>query len=276
MLINQHEFKLHDKLFDRISIEKFVISHKLLFNGYFEAPLSDIYQDYWEYAKTNNIVGQSLSKNLNTYFNLRLFRDFDAYCYNIKEIDIYELNKAIQIEFNDYKNLNKYSSLKGFKENNKCYKLLLSTIKKIKDGSNDMKQIDDNDDLKIYIDTKTSLINLYSSKLNLIEISEYANFIYNEISNFDPDKKNIKHPFKDDNTFNLFNYIVNNWNYNPDIKWAYIYNFLNDPKINGNEYERYVRETQNFKGLFNYNNANSQKVYDALDKLKKSFIENYR
>jgi len=91
-----------------------------------------------------------------------------------------------------------------------------------------------------------------------------------------PEPQPIIHPFKDEKTFALFNYIVNNWNYKRDIKWAYIYNFFDNPNIYLNEYERYVKRTQNFEGLFKYHNANSQKVYDALKNLKESFINNYQ
>mgnify|MGYP006439423087 CR=1 FL=1 len=200
MIINQQEFKLHDKLIDRISIDKFVISHKLNFS----TPISDIFQYYWKYAKDYNLVGQSLSKNIESYINLRPFRDFNAYCYNIKDVNINDVNEAVTIAFNDYKSQNKYSSLKGFKENDRNYRRLLLAIKNLKEYSN-FKQIDDDNGLKIYIVNLNSkkprmldspINTFYSSTLSLIEISEYVNIIYNELINFEPDKNTDKETIK--------------------------------------------------------------------------------
>lgn len=86
--------------------------------------------------------------------------------------------------------------------------------------------------------------------------------------------REIQHPFKDDETYQLFNYIVEKWDYQNDIKYAYIFNFL---EVNfKSDFERYVRKRFDFKGLFNYSNANSIKNYNTLEILKSSFIENYR
>jgi hypothetical protein len=91
-----------------------------------------------------------------------------------------------------------------------------------------------------------------------------------------PQQVTTKHPFGNRKTLELFNYIADNWEYKPDIKWAYIYNFIDNPRIYKNEYERHVKETKYFKGLFNYNNANSLRVHNALKELKETFMKNYR
>jgi mRNA-degrading endonuclease YafQ of YafQ-DinJ toxin-antitoxin module len=130
-----------------------------------------------------------------------------------------------------------------------------------------------------YLDIKQIELSLRQCELKLLTEKRKKNL--KKISKLvkkanDKNDNSIQHPFKDPKTFELFNYIVDNWKYKRDIKWAYIYNFFDNPNIYLNEYERYVKRTQNFEGLFKYHNANSQKVYDALKNLKESFINNYQ
>ena len=120
------------------------------------------------------------------------------------------------------------------------------------------------------------ILNLNKKKDFYNRIYEFYLMKYDIKFNNQTEEKTIKSPFKNPETLKLFNYIVDNWNYKSDIKWAYIYNFFDDPKIYHNEYERYVRETQNFNGLFKYYNANSKKVYKALKELKEAFLKNYQ
>lgn len=274
------DFELHDKIFCRQNLYRFIISNKLITRGYFEFHIKDAYHQYWQYVSNYNIVGQSLSKNIESFFNLILLRDYEPYCYQIEDLDKTTLIDYINQYYEHYKQKTKYSSLNGFKENDFNYVMLKQRIEYVKNqiDKNQIKQVDKlKNRLNIFDNTQTPLITFYSSYLNIIEISEYLNNIYDDVTNFNPDNEtDIKHPFKDPETYDLFNYLVDNWDYKPDIKWAYIYNFFDDPKIYQNEYERYVKETQNFKGLFKYNNANSKKVYDTLNQLKKSFIKNYQ
>jgi hypothetical protein len=97
----------------------------------------------------------------------------------------------------------------------------------------------------------------------------------NKYLNNKPQQVTTKHPFETTKTLELFNYIAHNWEYKADIKWAYIYMFFDNPKIYKNIYERHIRKTKDFEGLFNYNNANSPKVYDELKELKETFNKNY-
>lgn len=109
---------------------------------------------------------------------------------------------------------------------------------------------------------------------NKLKVKKTRKQIKRILKNNKEEVQEIQHPFKDDETHQLFNYIVEKWDYQNDIKYAYIFNFLD---VNfKSDFERYVRKRFNFKGLFKYNNATSQKNYNALEILKNSFMENYR
>ena len=128
--------------------------------------------------------------------------------------------------------------------------------------------------LQSYFQTSVSNFESFYSyaKGRIKEVKELQGKQYDEKK---PQQVTTKHPFETTETLELFNYIADNWEYKPDIKWAYIYMFFDNPKIYKNEYERHVKKTKDFEGLFNYNNANSSRVYDALKELKETFIKNY-
>jgi hypothetical protein len=86
-------------------------------------------------------------------------------------------------------------------------------------------------------------------------------------------------PFKDPQTAELFEYIVDNWDYNAATKWGYIWEYLftnNNGKLtNKTDYETYIRERFNFtKGKPNYENCVSPKRFLELDELKEQHLEN--
>ena len=88
------------------------------------------------------------------------------------------------------------------------------------------------------------------------------------------DKDNIKktsHPFVDDKTLSIFNNIMEKWDYDKDIKYAYIFNELMPENHPPSEYEKYIRENYNKLIVkFNYNNANSKKVKQRLREIIRS------
>lgn len=82
--------------------------------------------------------------------------------------------------------------------------------------------------------------------------------------------KQVKsHPFIDDETLELFNYIVENWDYKYDLKFSYIFNELIPGGNPPGDYEKYVRTNVKMVGKFNYNNALSKKIIDELKGLIK-------
>lgn len=72
-------------------------------------------------------------------------------------------------------------------------------------------------------------------------------------------------PFKDQQTAELFEYIVINWNYNKQQKWADIYNEINDSenykkKIPySGDYEKYIKKRFSYLGKFQYEELKRKK-----------------
>ena len=93
------------------------------------------------------------------------------------------------------------------------------------------------------------------------------------------DNESIKHPFKDDNTLDLFNYIVDNWDYDKQQKWADIWNELNlsDHYIAPyqNEYKAYIIKRFNYTGKFQFdkvkkaNNRHKEKLTELITEFSK-------
>ena len=174
MITNQRDYQLYSKLIDRIDIKTFIEYHNLRNN---------------KYLRNHSYTP----------------KEFSQTCKNIKDIDIYGIRKAIKIAFDNYISQNKYSSLKGFKENDRNYRKLLGEVKYLKEKN--FTQIHDYNGIYIYI-VKIDGIPIdgientfYSSKLSKTELKEYLHIIYNELINFDPDKntnqENIMKRFND-------------------------------------------------------------------------------
>ena len=95
-------------------------------------------------------------------------------------------------------------------------------------------------------------------------IIDILNFRNSEITNTqnssnklaDNDNPGLNHPFKDEDTFGFFNFIVEKWDYKYDQKWADIWNELNDSEKYKtpykNAYEEYIRKEYNYYGKFQY------------------------
>ena len=140
-----------------------------------------------------------------------------------------------------------------------------------------------NDKLKLVIDrledkSHANLINI--AKIEIDNVFYYLNLYnsrYNEQRTVTHTKP-ILNPFKDGETKDLFEYIIQNWEYNAMTKWGYVWNYFFD-KGNGKmtsrtDYEGYlIQRGLITKGKPNYENCNSQKRYDALDQLKKEHLE---
>lgn len=92
-------------------------------------------------------------------------------------------------------------------------------------------------------------------------------------------KPHEKHPFKDEKTFQLFNYIVEKWSYNRDQKWADIWNVIKESEKYKlpyqNEYEKYVRLRFKYTGKFQYDkikkddNRDNQSLLELIENFSK-------
>jgi hypothetical protein len=70
------------------------------------------------------------------------------------------------------------------------------------------------------------------------------------------DKATLTNPFKDEKTAELFEYIVQNWNYDKQQKWADIWNAINKSANYKapyqNEYQSYIIKRFKYTGRFQY------------------------
>ena len=87
-----------------------------------------------------------------------------------------------------------------------------------------------------------------------------------------------KTPFRDQNSRNLFDFIVLKWENKATNKWGYIWEFFvtkgNGKLTNKTDYESYLRRNHNFNsGKPNYESCNSFKKFDQLELLKDNFIK---
>lgn len=260
---------------------RFLIENKFLpDNGFFDLePINYVYKEYKEYVNQHNLQMVSLTKNLDSFFNKIYLRDHEYFCYQIKEVEPNEFKKLIDQLYKDYQKNNKYITPSGFIKKDNTIILIKSMIDSILEDieTTKFRQIDIlPNETNVFIH-KTPLINLYTSKLNKIELFEYLNLISQVIENFEPESKtDIKHPFKDSKTLELFNYIVDNWKYKANQKWADIFTEMNTANYiipYKEDYEMYVRDRFDYKKRFQYDKVkkpnNRNKI--ALLELIKNF-----
>jgi mRNA-degrading endonuclease YafQ of YafQ-DinJ toxin-antitoxin module len=111
-----------------------------------------------------------------------------------------------------------------------------------------------------YLDIKQIELSLRQCELKLLTEKRKKNL--KKISKLvkkanDKNDNSIQHPFKDPKTFELFNYIVDNWKYKADQKWADIFNAI---KYNNNgkeptyknEYRAYIIKRFQYTGKFQF------------------------
>ena len=127
-----------------------------------------------------------------------------------------------------------------------------------------------------YIHKNNVQANAAQRVLELEEKSELIDEILFEKATLKNKEKSeaIKHPFINDETFKLFNSILEKWNYNSDIKYAYIFNELFTETHHCGEYEFFIRKYYKSIIKFNYNNAISEKVIKQLKKIKEEELKN--
>ena len=85
-------------------------------------------------------------------------------------------------------------------------------------------------------------------------------------------KNNLKTPFKDQKTTDLFEYIINNWNYDKQQKWANICKAIEGTEIYKipyrGDYEKYIRTRFSYVGKFQYDKANLDNNRNNIELLK--------
>jgi hypothetical protein len=131
-------------------------------------------------------------------------------------------------------------------------------------------------DSKVY--EKSRSLDPIKSFIERAILLEYSFFLTDEIKNInkkenkenkDDIKKSI-HPFVDNKMLELFNYIIEKWNYDKHLKYSYIFNEIMPENHPPGEYENYIRINYEQIGKFNYNNANSEKIIQNLRQIIKS------
>ncbi len=122
---------------------------------------------------------------------------------------------------------------------------------------------------------KLDIIKSLVKRASLLEFNSFLSDVLNKVSEEETkiNKLNIQkttHPFIDDEMLSTFNHILEKWNYDKDLKYAYIFNELMPEEYSHSEYEKYIRD--NYKQIikFNYNNANSKTIIQNLRKIIKS------
>jgi hypothetical protein len=118
-------------------------------------------------------------------------------------------------------------------------------------------------------------IKAYVQRATLLEYNFFLTNELNKISEEETIKnkdylKKTTHPFIDNEMLVVFNHIMDKWDYEKDIKYAYIFNELLPEGHNPSNYEKWVRN--NYKQIikFNYNNAISAKTIQSLRQIIKS------
>lgn len=115
----------------------------------------------------------------------------------------------------------------------------------------------------------SNIVREYNLKFDVIELF-VSSIIPKEV------RDNTRAPFRNNETRNLFEFIVKHWDNQTATKWGYIWEFLvtlNNGKLTTKtDYENYLREHHGFtKGKPNYDNCNSEKRFNELEELKKEY-----
>lgn len=182
-------------LFEPKILWRFLLENKFLpDNGFFDLEPIDVYQEYKKYVKQHNLQMVSLTKNLDSFFNKMYLRNHEYFCYIIKEIEPNEFKKLIDQLYKDYQKNNKYSTPSGFIKKDNTIILIKNMIDSILEDieTTKFRQIDIlPNETNVFIH-KTPPINLYTTKLNQIELFEYLNLVSQVIENFEPEIKDQK------------------------------------------------------------------------------------
>jgi hypothetical protein len=116
-------------------------------------------------------------------------------------------------------------------------------------------------------------MNRFAINYLAIDFVQFLEFktVWDTIKN-DEVNKIIQHPFEDEKTNDLFNYLVTKWDYNKDQKWADIYIEIDESNEYKapykNEYQTFIIQTYGYTGKFQYD-----KVKDPNNRNRKALKE---
>jgi hypothetical protein len=157
-----------------------------------------------------------------------------------------------------------------------------------------VKNLDDRNQYKILIDEKIELFQtnltkvenklneIYLFGLTLIEmdlynIKEFIDEVKLRLKNQENKEKIV--PFKHKQTAELFEYIVKNWDYEKDQKWADIWNEINNSENYKapyqSDYQKYIIQSFEYTGRFQYDkvknreNRDYQRLLELIDNFSK-------
>lgn len=156
-----------------------------------------------------------------------------------------------------------------------------------------VKNTDERNQYKILIDEKielfqTNLIKvenklneMYRFGLTLIEmdlfyIKQFIDEVKLKLKNQENKETTITNPFNE-KTAELFEYIIQNWNYYKDQKWADIWNEINESDNYKapyqNEYRTYIIKRFEYTGRFQYDKVKDPQNRDRIELIK--LIKNF-
>jgi hypothetical protein len=127
-------------------------------------------------------------------------------------------------------------------------------------------------------DTKENIDFGIDSQFDIDYYIQYFKRVLELIEDFNNDEPQSiiesKTPFTDSKTDELFNYILKNWSYHKDLKYAYIYNYMLDTlgcAIIQTDYEKFIRTKYDVSRVY-FLNANSKKLLDQIEII----VDNYK
>lgn len=240
----------------------------------------------------SEVVNDVLNKAQNESERIKMYID---------DIDIYLYQQERDLKRDFFSFLVKVFNENLTTENTKSIKLTYMQKKTLKickeKGFKSLKDIpyvdyDESSDLfPLHLEIKNPFINVEKMYLHQFvkvfepfESLELVYFLKDTLKKYIEPKQETDQiikptPFKDLQTKELFEYIVNYWDNKNATKWGYIWEYLytkdNGKLTNKTDYETYLRKHYDFTtGKPNYESCNSEKRYLELDNLKTQFIEN--
>tara|TARA_B100000508_G_scaffold141092_1_gene146446 strand:+ start:114466 stop:115254 length:789 start_codon:yes stop_codon:yes gene_type:complete len=222
-----------------------------------------------EYNKEIKLKDPDIKKLL--FFGIgivEIINDYEGISKNLKEVNDIIINMkkdGLNIDVSDvHQNICEYNYNHIKKVSLNVKKSFIELLNDIFSNHYNSKNIDTVERFKLDIDTKRIFVELESidnDKLKnyyktVCERIDMLVYTYKSISTKTTPPPDPKTPFTDPKTHELFNYIVDNWDYEKGQKWADIWNIIN--VLEGykapfkNEYRKYVIQRFGYTGQFQF------------------------
>lgn len=244
-----------------------------------------ILKDLFSGLKNGNLTlfdAKRITKELTNNFNKGQLFDLisETYDYLLSETESHNIEEIYYFEvFNDIKDSDPiYFDYEDPKQNEILIELAEFKKADLQKFESRLKEfVDDNDNLFDLLKTK-ELFDYLIKKYNRLydeNIYQKEKFLPDEIL-YPEEITDTKHPFKDPKTLELFNYIVDNWNYDKNQKWADIYDLIKDlndyeePKQTN--YKAYIIKRFGYTGKFQFgimSKKNDIALYELLEEYSK-------